>query len=145
MEKQVRHILFSCTLNAVRSVMAEAFFNKMAPHGWQSVSCGVIAGPTDGFTLAVMEEKEISIDMHRKSKTFSDFDFNEIDYAISLSVEAQHHLNDWDNKVPQEHWLVKEPFSKDENREVRLLHYRRIRDEISTHVFELVKRIGNNT
>ena len=141
----MRQILFSCTLNVVRSVMAEAFFNKMAPDGWQSVSCGVIAGPTDGFTLAVMEEKEISIDLNRQSKIFSDFDSNQIDYAISLSVEARHHLDNWDNKVPQEHWLVKEPFTTDENREVQLSHYRLIRDEISTNVCELVHRISNNT
>ena len=141
----MRQILFSCTLNVVRSVMAEAFFNKMAPDGWQSVSCGVIAGPTDGFTLAVMEEKKIYIDLHRQPKIFSDFDANQIDYAVSLSVEARFHLDNWNNKVPQEHWLVKEPFSTDKNREVQLGHYRLIRDEISKHVCELVQRIGNNT
>ena len=145
MKKQAGQILFSCTLNVVRSVMAEAFFNRMAPDGWRGVSCGVIAGPTDGFTAAVMEEKEISIDMDRQSKIFSDFDANQIDYAISLSVEARYHLDNWDNSVPQEHWLVKEPFSSDESREVQLIHYRRIRDEISKHVYELVKRIVNNT
>ena len=145
MKNQVGQILFSCTLNAVRSVMAEAFFNRMAPAGWISVSCGVIAGPADGFTLAVMEEKEISIDINRKSKIFSDFDSNQIDYAISLSVEAQYHLDNWDKSVPQEHWIVKEPFSADESREAQLVHYRLIRDEISTHVDELIKRIGNNT
>ena len=141
----MKQILFSCTLNVVRSVMAEAFFNKMAPDGWQSVSCGVMAGPMDGFTLAVMEEKEISIDLNRQSKVFSDFDSNQIDYAISLSVEARYHLDSWDNKMPQEHWLVKEPFSTDENREVQLSHYRLIRDEISTNVCGLVNRISNNT
>ena len=59
MEKQVKQVLFSCTLNAIRSVMAEAIFNKIAPENWKSVSCGVIAGPPDGFTFAVMEEKGI--------------------------------------------------------------------------------------
>ena len=141
----MKQILFSCTLNAIRSVMAEAFFNRMAPAGWRSVSCGVMAGPTDGFTLAVMEEQQILIDLHRQSKIFSDFEFNQIDYAVSLSVEAQYHLDKCYKSVPQEHWLVKEPFPADENREVQLRHYRLIRNEINTHVRELVKRISNNT
>ena len=141
----MKQILFSCTLNAIRSVMAEAFFNRMAPDGWQSVSCGVIAGPTDGFTLAVMEEKQIFIDVHRQSNIFSDFEANQFDYAVSLSVEAQYYLNKWDKSVPQEHWLVKEPFAADENRDIQLTHYRLIRDEINTHVCELIERISNNT
>lgn len=145
MEKQMRQILFSCTLNAIRSVMAEAFFNRIAPVGWRGVSCGVIAGPADGFTFAVMEEKEISLDMNRQSQIFSDFNSSEIDYAVTLSIEAQYHLDKWGKSVPQEHWIVKEPFSSDDSRENQLKQYRLIRDEISTHVYELVKRIGNST
>ena len=125
--------------------MAEAFFNQQAPQGWQAVSCGVIAGPADGFTFSVMEEKGIPISLDRQSKLFTDFNIDNIDYAVSLSVEAQFHLDSWVINIPHEHWKVKEPFSADENREVQLAHYRLIRDEISTQVGELVTRITNNT
>ena len=145
MEKQVKQVLFSCTLNAIRSVMAEAIFNRNAPDSWKSVSCGVIAGPPDGFTFAVMEEKGISLDLNRQPKLFADFNVGDIDYAVSLSIEAKFHLNKWSELVPHEHWQVKEPFSADENREAQLKHYRLIRDEISTHVIELIKRLTNNT
>ena len=145
MEKPVKQVLFSCTLNAIRSVMAEAIFNKIAPKNWNSVSCGVVAGPPDGFTVAVMEEKGISLDLNRQPKLFSDFNASNIDYAVSLSIEAKYHLEKWSEFVPHEHWQVKEPFSADENREVQLKHYRLIRDEISTYVIELIKRITNNT
>ena len=144
MKKQVKQVLFSCTLNAIRSVMAEAIFNKIAPESWESVSCGVIAGPPDGFTFAVMEEKGISLDLNRQAKLFADFNACDIDYAVSLSIEAEYHLNKWSELVPHEHWLIKEPFSADENREAQLKHYRLIRDEISTHVIELIKRITDN-
>jgi protein-tyrosine-phosphatase len=145
MEKPARQILFSCTLNAIRSVMAEGFFNKIAPEGWHAGSCGVIAGPADGFTLAVMEEAGIALDLNRQSKLFTDYILDEIDYAVSLSLEAQFHLDSWIMNIPREHWKVKEPFSADENRDVQLAHYRLIRDEISTKVGELVTRITNNT
>ena len=145
MEKQVKQVLFSCTLNAIRSVIAEAIFNKIAPENWKSVSCGVIAGPPDGFTFAVMEEKGILLDLNRQPKLFADFNAGQIDYAVSLSIEAKYHVKKWSELVPHEHWQVKEPFSVDENREVQLQHYRLIRDEISTNVIELIKRITNNT
>ena len=145
MNKLEKQILFSCTLNAIRSVMAEGFFNRFAPEGWHARSCGVIAGPSDGFTFAVMEEMGIVLDLNRQSKLFTDYNVNDINYAVSLSVEAQFHLDSWVMDIPHEHWKVKEPFSADENREARLAHYRLIRDEISTHVGELVNRITDNT
>ena len=145
MKKPVKQILFSCTLNAIRSVMAEGFFNRIAPEGWYAVSCGVIAGPADGFTFAAMEETGIVLDVNRQSKLFTDYNLSEINYAVSLSAEARFHLDSWVEDIPYEHWQVKEPFSADENREVQLAHYRLIRDEISTHVGELVARITDNT
>ena len=145
MDIPVKYILFSCTLNAIRSVMAEGFFNRIAPEGWHARSCGVIAGPSDGFTFTVMEEAGILLDLNRQSKLFTDYNADDVDYAVSLSVEAQFHLASWVMDIPHEHWKVKEPFSADANREVQLSHYRLIRDEISTHVGELVSRITNNT
>lgn len=145
MEKPAKQILFSCTLNAIRSVMAEGFFNRIAPEGWHAESCGVIAGPADGFTFAVMEEEGIVLDLNRQSKLFTDYILDEMDYAVSLSIEAQFHLDSCTMNIPHEHWKVKEPFSADENREVQLVHYRLIRDEISKQVGELVTRITNNT
>ena len=145
MEKPAKQILFSCTLNSIRSVIAEGLFNKIAPEGWHARSCGVIAGPADGFTFAVMEEEGIALDLNRQSKLFIDYNVDEIDYAVSLSVEAQFHLYSWGMDIPYEHWKVKEPFSADENREVQLAHYRLVRDEISTQIVEFVTRISNNT
>ena len=145
MEKPAKQILFSCTLNSIRSVMAEGFFNRIAPEGWHARSCGVIAGPADGFTFAVMEEAGIALDVNRQSKLFTDYILDEMDYAVSLSLEAQFHLDSCMMNIPHEHWKVKEPFSADENREVQLAHYRLIRDEISTQVGELITRITDNT
>jgi protein-tyrosine-phosphatase len=92
-----------------------------------------------------MEEAGIALDVNRQSKLFTDYNVDEIDYAVSLSVEAQFHLVSYVMNIPHEHWKVKEPFSADENREVQLAHYRLIRDEISSHVGELVTRITDST
>ena len=95
--------------------------------------------------LLLWRKRGISLDLNRQPKLFADFNAGDIDYAVSLSIEAKYHLDKWSELVPHEHWLIKEPFSADENREAQLKHYRLIRDEISTHVIELIKRITDNT
>jgi protein-tyrosine-phosphatase len=34
------NVLFLCTANSCRSILAEAIFNHLAPPGWQSASAG---------------------------------------------------------------------------------------------------------
>ena len=50
-----KQILFACTQNAVRSVIAKGLFEtkSYSPAG-RAVSCGVIEGPLDGFVVAVL-------------------------------------------------------------------------------------------
>ena len=95
--------------------------------------------------LLLWRKRGISLDLNRQPKLFADFNAGDIDYAVSLSIEAKYHLDKWSELVPHEHWHIKEPFSADENREAQLKHYRLIRDEISTYVIELIKRITDNT
>lgn len=62
-------ILFLCTGNSCRSILAEAIFNHLAPQGWQAMSAG--SHPT-GFVhptaLATLKKHQINIDgFHSKS------------------------------------------------------------------------------
>ena len=51
-------VLFACTQNAVRSVMAKALFEKrLLSAGRPAVSCGLIEGPLDGFVVSVLQKQ----------------------------------------------------------------------------------------
>jgi arsenate reductase len=63
--KDKKKILFVCVENAGRSQMAEAFFRKYAPKGYESASAGT--KPTPAINpIAVEVMKEIGIDLSKQ-------------------------------------------------------------------------------
>lgn len=63
------NILFLCTGNSCRSILAEATFNHLAPPGWRAVSAGSKpAGYVHPRSLALLEREGINTDgYHSKS------------------------------------------------------------------------------
>lgn len=63
------NLLFLCTGNSCRSILAEATFNHLAPAGWRAMSAGSKpAGQVHPKSLALLEKEGISTDgCHSKS------------------------------------------------------------------------------
>ena len=63
------NVLFLCTGNSCRSILAEATFNHLAPQGWSAMSAG--SQPTGQLhprSLALLEREGIATDgLHSKS------------------------------------------------------------------------------
>ena len=63
------NILFLCTGNSCRSILAEATFNHLAPNGWKAMSAGSQpTGEVHPRTLALLQREGIAVDgLHSKS------------------------------------------------------------------------------
>jgi arsenate reductase len=63
------NVLFLCTGNSARSIMAEATFNRLAPHGWRAMSAGSHpSGQVNPRTLALLAREGIpNAGLHSKS------------------------------------------------------------------------------
>lgn len=63
------NILFLCTGNSCRSILAEATFNHLAPAGWKAMSAGSQpTGKVHPRSLALLKREGISTDgLHSKS------------------------------------------------------------------------------
>ena len=63
------NVLFLCTGNSCRSILAEATFNHLAPGGWRAMSAGSKpTGKVHPRSLALLEREGIAIDgYHSKS------------------------------------------------------------------------------
>ena len=126
-----KQILFACTQNAVRSVMAKGLFEtKSYASAGRAVSCGVIEGPLDGFVIAVLQEKGIDVSTH-EAQVFEVLDPSDFELIISFSREADDKARRWAKEGCQIlFWDVPPPHTNERSRVTTFESYRQIRDQI---------------
>ena len=131
-------ILFVCTQNAVRSVIAEALFRqlKVAAH-LNVMSCGVRVGAPDGFAMAVLDELGINVTEY-EPRDFEGLSADDFTHIISFSSEARDFVTDWgDGRVRHDYWPVEPPQISERNRTATLESYKLIRDKIATQLTQV--------
>jgi protein-tyrosine-phosphatase len=128
-------VLFCCTMNAVRSPMAEGILKHLHGHQIYVDSAGVKQGGVNGFVIEVMDEIGIEISKHN-SKTFNDLEDDSFDVVISLSPEAQHKAVEMTRVMAceVEFWNTFDPTIIEGNREIRLDAYRQVRDQLMVKI-----------
>ena len=126
-----KQILFACTQNAVRSVMAKGLFEtKFYSTAGRAVSCGLIEGPLDGFVVTVLREKGIDVSRH-EAQVFEALDPANFDLIVSFSLEAADKARSWANKGCETlFWNVPPPYTDEQSRDTTLESYRQIREQI---------------
>jgi len=136
-------ILFSCTMNSIRSPMAEAIMKHLYGSDVFVDSVGVRTRELDGFAIVAMAEIGIDISGHT-AKTFDDLEDSSFDLVISLSPEAQHKAVDLTRYMAceVEFWNTFDPSFIEGRRELRLEAYRKVRDEL---VLRIKERFANST
>lgn len=133
-------VLFACTLNAVRSVMAAYLWQQKT--GQPVQSCGVVAGPPDGFAAAVLAEQGLDIAAH-ESRDFDSLNPADFDLVITMSEEARLAAKRWAGpETDLRHWPVGEPGGGDGSRGQILEGYRRVCGEIAARLAELAAETG---
>ena len=122
-------ILFVCTLNTVRSPMAEAIAKHLHGKGLYIRSAGVRPGAPDGFAIAVLAERGIDLSRHEPS-ALSELQDDSFDLIVTLSPEAHRHILDRTRtlSVEIEFWPAFDPQDFEGGREEQLEAYRSLRD-----------------
>jgi arsenate reductase len=128
-------ILFVCTGNSARSIMAEALLRHRAGHRFEALSAGTEPGGVNPLTLRVL--REIGVDTGGlSSKSTSALPERPIsDHAVFVCEAANRSCPRIGPLAAQTHrWLLDDPAAAtgDENR--RLAEFRRVRDEIDARI-----------
>jgi protein-tyrosine-phosphatase len=128
-------VLFACTLNAIRSPMAEALLKHFHGSRIYVQSVGVRTSVIDPFAVSVMDEMGIDISRHRQ-RSFDDLEDDSFDLIISLSPEAQHRAVEMTRHMAceVEFWNTFDPSVVEGSREVRLDAYRGVRDSLTQRI-----------
>ncbi|MDR4489809.1 MAG: arsenate reductase ArsC [Candidatus Nitrosocosmicus sp.] len=127
-------ILFVCVQNAGRSQMAEGFFRKYAPEGYEGLSAGTV--PTSEINpLAVKAMAEVDIDISKqKPKDLTEDMLKEATKIVNMGcMDDQFCPTLFVPKVID--WDIEDPKGKP------IEKVRKIRDEIENKVLEIVKEL----
>jgi len=138
MTGKVGSILFCCTLNAVRSPMAEGLAKRLMGTRVYVDSAGVKRDGVDPFVIAALDE--IGVDIHRhKAKTIDELHDSSFDVIVSLSPEAHHKALELTRIMAceVEYWPTFDPaLIQEGSREARLEGYRQLRDQLKARILK---------
>lgn len=81
-------ILFVCTLNSIRSPMAEGMMKSRFGDDVYVQSCGLEAGELSDLMVAVMREKGIDMSGHT-SKTLAEIADTSFDVVVAFNADAE--------------------------------------------------------
>ena len=130
-------VLFVCIQNAGRSQIAEGFFKKYAPKGYETISAGTV--PTSQINpIAVEAMKEVGIDISKQKP-------KDLTEDMMRNATAIINMGCMDDKfcptlfVPKViDWSIEDPKDKP------IEKVRKIRDEIERRVLEIIESIQEN-
>ncbi len=130
-------VLFACTMNSVRSPMAEAILKHLHGRHIYVDSVGLRVGELDPMAVEVLDEIGIDVSRHRP-KTFDQLEDGYYDLIVTLSPEAQHRAVELTRTMAcdVEFWNTFDPTIVEGTREQRLDAYRQVRDTLMRRIRE---------
>lgn len=132
-----RRVLFLCVHNSARSQMAEGILRDRAGDRFEAHSAGNEA--TVVRPLAIQAMAEIGIDIGaQRSKATTEYAGQRFDYAINVCDDATEACPYFANATHQIHWAFDDPAAAQGDEAERLAVFRRVRDQIVTHIEEFV-------
>lgn len=142
-QRQPGSVLFLCSMNAVRSPMAEQIARHYLPASTFVASAGVRLGERDPFVDAVLGEKGLSL-AERQPRTLDQVEDDFFDLIITLAPEAHHRALELTRTlaVDVEYWPTADPTTVSGTRDQILHAYRDVRDRLQARIAE---RFGSKT
>jgi len=118
-------VLFVCTHNSARSIMAEALLRARGGDGYEVFSAGTHAGAIRPQTLQVLEEAGLPTDGLR-SKSVKEFMGRRFDFVITVCDRARGVCPVFPGEGQRDHWGFDDPSEAEGSEEEQLEAYRQV-------------------
>jgi arsenate reductase len=126
-------VLFVCTGNSARSVMAEALLRHHGRGAFEVFSAGTEPKGINPLTLRVLEEAGIDGSFAR-SKSVTEFLGQSFDYVVTVCDQARQSCPVFPGVHESLHWGYEDPAAAEGTEEERLTVFRRIFIQIGERV-----------
>jgi arsenate reductase len=127
------HVLFVCTHNSARSIMAEALLRAKGGDAFEVFSAGTEVAEVRPLTLKVLQEAGLPTEGLR-SKSVQEFMGQKFDYVITVCDTARQNCPVFPGEGERFHWGYPDPSQAEGSEEERLQAFRRVFTAISQRV-----------
>ena len=132
-------VLILCTGNSARSQMAEGLLRHDGGREYEVFSAGTHPSQVRPEAIQVMREAGIDISGHR-SKSVEEFANQHFDYVITVCDNAKESCPVFPATTKRIHWSLEDPAAVQGSEDQRLAEFRRIRDQIRTHLSQFAQQ-----
>ena len=126
-------VLFVCTHNSARSIMAEALLREKGGDAYEAFSAGTEAAEVRPLTLQVLREAGISTEGLR-SKSFQEYLGRTFDYVITVCDSARQNCPVFPGEGQRFHWGHDDPSAAAGTQEEGLAAFRGVFPAISQRI-----------
>ncbi len=130
-------VVFLCTGNSCRSILAEALWREETAGTWHSASAGTHpVGSPHPLAIAVLKEDQIPVD-ELQSQALEDLNSQQFDLAVTVCDDAHQHCPVYANATRTLHWPFPDPVTHSdvgETTQLELDVFRTARDAIRKRI-----------
>lgn len=125
-------ILFLCTGNSARSILAEYLLRKIAPTKFEVFSAGAEPKPAPNPLARRVLEETFGIDASSaRSKSWNEFEGVEFDFVITLCDSAKESCPVWPGQPVLAHWGSPDPAEVEGSAEEQVRFFWQVAQQIS--------------
>ncbi len=127
-------VLFLCTGNSARSIMAEALLRYYAGNRFEVYSAGLEPKGIHPFTLRVMNEIGLDVSGGRSKDVMEYLGHVHMGYVITVCSNAEARCPIFPFTTQRLHWPFEDPAHFEGTDEARLAKFREVRDLIDQRI-----------
>lgn len=137
-QDKVYHVLFLCTGNSARSILAEAVMNRLGQGRFRAFSAGSVpTGQVHPLTLKLLALQGLPTEGLR-SKSWDEFatpDAPPLDFVFTVCDKAAHEVCPvWPGQPMSAHWGVEDPAAAEGNDAQKMLAFRKALRELENRI-----------
>ena len=135
-------VLFLCTGNSARSIMAEALLRYYAPDQFEVYSAGLEPKGINPFTIRTMHEIGLDVSGGRSKDVMEFLGKVHIGYVITVCSNAEERCPIFPFSTQRLYWPFEDPVAFEGTDEAKLAKFREVRDLIDQRLRTWLREQG---